>query len=61
MRLDALDLEFLGVDGVQFVGFHEALHVDADSLAHDGTLAAREQGGEATDVVNLDELSAGSG
>ena len=51
LRPNALDLNCLGVDGVRFVGLHEAPHVSMNSLAHGGVLVAREQGGEAADVV----------
>lgn len=51
LRPYALDLNCLGVDGVRFVGLHEAPHVSTNSLAHGGVLFACEQGSEAADVV----------
>ena len=51
MRPNALDPDCFGIDGVRFVGLHEAPHVSTNPLAHGGVLVAREQGGEAADVV----------
>lgn len=51
LRPNTLDPDCFGIDGVRFIGLHEAPHVSTNPLAHDGVVVAREQGGEAADVV----------
>lgn len=50
---NTLDPDCFGIDGVRFVGLNEAPHVSKNTLAHGGALVAREQGGEAADVVTV--------